>query len=113
VTTGTNCTPDVNCGSNVDYLPLSDEFQYTQLSTNYIKVVVVKSFIKDSSSWSTNFTITQGNNYVLTAYYNDNEENITIGTKVNKSVYIGFFDTTLIGSETTYKDKFQKNYTLP
>jgi len=40
-------------------------------------------------------------------------ETITIRTEVNKNVYVGFFDITLIGSETTYKDKFQKSYTLP
>jgi hypothetical protein len=68
----------------------------------------------DMSIWNTNFTITQGNNYILTVGYNGTySENITIQTKINGSVYIGFFDTTLIGSETTYKDKFQKNYTLP
>jgi hypothetical protein len=69
--------------------------------------------IEDASSWNTNFTITQGNNYILVVDYDNNQENITIGTKVNKSVYVGFFDVTLTGSETTYKDKFQKNYTLP
>ncbi len=100
--------------SNIDYLPLSNKYQLPViLSTDYIKIVVVKNFIKDSSSWSTNFSVTQGNNYILTAYYDGNEENISINTKINKSVYIGFFDTNLIGSETTYKDKFQKNYTLP
>ncbi|MCX6821692.1 MAG: hypothetical protein NTW30_02830 [Candidatus Aenigmarchaeota archaeon] len=68
----------------------------------------------DMSIWNTNFTITQGNNYILTVGYNGTySENITIQTKTNGSVYVGFFDTTLIGSETTYKDKFQKNYTLP
>jgi len=69
--------------------------------------------VEDSSSWDTNFTITQGNDYTLIVDYDDNQENITIGTKVNKSIYVGFFGITLTGSETTYKDKFQKNYTLP
>ena len=68
----------------------------------------------DMSIWNTNFTITQGNSYILTVGYNGTySENITIQTKINGSVYIGFFDITLNGSETTYKDKFQKNYTLP
>jgi len=40
-------------------------------------------------------------------------ETITIRTEVSRNVYVGFFDITLIGSETTYKDKFQKSYTLP
>jgi hypothetical protein len=70
--------------------------------------------ILDKSRWDTNFTITQGNNYILTVGYNGTySENITIQTKVNKSIYVGFFDITLTGSKTTYKDKFQKSYTLP
>jgi CRISPR/Cas system-associated exonuclease Cas4 (RecB family) len=70
--------------------------------------------ILDKSRWDTNFTITQGNNYILTVGYNGTySENITIQTKVNQPVYIGFFDVALTGSKTTYKDKFQKSYTLP
>jgi len=69
--------------------------------------------IEDQSSWDTNFTITQGDDYTLTVDYDVNQENITIGTKANKAIYVGFFDISLTGSETTYKDKFQKNYTLP
>ncbi len=72
------------------------------------------SEMTDSTSWTTNYTITQGQTYILTIGYNGTySENITIRTKVNKSVYVGFFDITFVGSETTYKDKFQKNYTLP
>ena len=68
----------------------------------------------DSSSWTTEYSITQGQEYTLMVGYNGTySENITIGTVTNKGVYIGFFDITLVGSETTYKDKFQKNYTLP
>lgn len=68
----------------------------------------------DSSSWTTNYTITQGQTYTLIIGYNGTySENVTIDTKVNKAIYVGFFDITITGSETTYKDKFQKNYTLP
>jgi len=67
-----------------------------------------------STSWTTNYSITQGQTYTLIVGYNGTySENVTIQTKVNRSVYVGFFDITLTGSETTYKDKFQKNYTLP
>lgn len=41
------------------------------------------------------------------------DETVTIRTEVDRNVYVGFFDITLIGSKTTYKDKFQKSYTLP
>lgn len=72
------------------------------------------SEIVDYGYWDTNYSITQGNNYILTVGYNQTyEENVTIETKANKSVYVGFFDITLIGSKTTHKDKFQKSYTLP
>jgi len=68
----------------------------------------------DSTSWTTNYSIIQGQTYTLIVGYNGTySENVTIQTKVNQSKYVGFFDITLKGSETTYKDKFQKNYTLP
>jgi len=68
----------------------------------------------DYNRYDTSFSITQGTNYVLTVSYNRTyEENITIETESEKNKYVGFFDVTLIGSETTYKDKFQKSYTLP
>ena len=72
------------------------------------------SEVADSESWDTSFTIVQGMINILTIGYNGTyEENITIQTEMNESGYIGFFDITLIGLETTYKDKFQKSYTLP
>jgi len=75
---------------------------------------VKSSGMADSTRWDTNFSITQGDNYILTVSYNETyEENVTIATKSNESVYVGFFDITLIGSKTTHKDKFQKSYTLP
>ena len=68
----------------------------------------------DYNSYNTSFSITQGTHYVITVSYNRTYvENITIETVSGKSKYVGFFDTTLIGKETTYKDKFQKSYTLP
>jgi len=86
---------------------------YYNATTKDLMYAKIAFEVKDSSSWVTNFSITQGNNYILTTSYDSNQENITVGTKINKSVYVGFFDITLTGSETTYKDKFQKNYTLP
>jgi len=62
----------------------------------------------------TSFDINQDTHYILTVSYNGTyEENVTIETESKKSKYVGLFDITLIGSETTYKDKFQKSYTLP
>jgi len=68
----------------------------------------------DDKNYTTSFNISQNIHYVLTVRYNGTyEENITIETESGKSKYVGFFDVTLNGSETTYKDKFQKSYTLP
>jgi len=68
----------------------------------------------DYSSHDISFDIIQGTNYILTVDYNRTyNENITIETKPWENKYIGFFDITLIGKQTTYKDKFQKTYTLP
>jgi hypothetical protein len=68
--------------------------------------------ISDFGTWYTNFTITPGNGYVLSISYDSQPQNITIITDDQKSVYVGFFDINLIGSETTFKDKFQKTYIL-
>lgn len=68
----------------------------------------------DQSRYDTSFSIVQGTDYILMIEYNRTyEENITIRTEVGESKYVGFFDVTLVGEETTYKDKFQESYTLP
>jgi len=70
--------------------------------------------IVDMTTWSTDFTVDQGEDYVLTISYNGTyEENVTIKMESGKSKYVAFFDIVLKGLETTYKDKFQKSYTLP
>ena len=70
--------------------------------------------INDVSSWITNFNINPGDDYILTIFYdNQFEGNLTVLTKMAKNTYSGFFDVTLIGSEETYKNKFQNSYTLP
>jgi len=77
-------------------------------------VPINNSEMVESSSWTTDYSIDQGQTYTLIIGYNGTySENMTIGTKANEGVYVGFFDITLTGSESTYKDKFQKNYTLP
>ena len=73
-----------------------------------------QNYINDSSSWMTIFNMNPGQVYTLTIYYNNMYEgNVTIPTYTGKDTYVGFFDITLLGSETTYKNKFQKSYTLP
>ena len=98
---------------NVTYINLLSKPINATLQLDSYKPVNYSEML-DSTSWTTNYSITQGQTYDLIIGYNGTySENVTIGTKINQSVYIGFFDITLNGSETTYKDKFQKNYTLP
>jgi hypothetical protein len=75
--------------------------------------IVNNSEMADASSWEIYYSIIHGNGYVITVGYNNTyRENITINTKINKSVYVGFFDITLSGAKTTYREIFQKSYTL-
>lgn len=73
-----------------------------------------KNNINDSTSWSTNFNTNPGDGYILTIFYNNQfEGNLTVATENAKNTYSGLFDITLTDSEATYKNKFQKSYTLP
>lgn len=69
--------------------------------------------LPDYGRFDTSFNIIQGENYKLTINYLNRQENMIIETENGKSIYTAFFDITLTGTETTYKDKFQKSYTLP
>lgn len=70
--------------------------------------------IADQGIWETNFSYTPGNLYVLYISYDSGEynESITLDTPSNKDRYYGFFDVELVGTESTYKDKFQKSYKI-
>lgn len=70
--------------------------------------------LSDGESCNANFSFEPGKTYILTVSYNETyTQGITIVTQNSKDMYVGFFDITLTGSEMTYRDKFQKNYTLP
>jgi hypothetical protein len=93
---------------------LNKPINLTLTLNNTIPPTLNNDNMVDYSSYTTSFVITQGTHYILTVGYNGTyEENITIVTESGKSKYVGFFDVTLTGKETTYKDKFQKSYTLP
>jgi hypothetical protein len=65
----------------------------------------------DGQKWDTYFSFTPGSTYVLTISYNNTySENVTIKTKVDKDVFVGFFDLTLESSDATYKNKFSETY---
>jgi len=106
-------TPKVGTTMNVTVVNLLDRVINATLQLNS-STPANFSVMVDSSSWDINYTINQGSNYILTLGYNETyQENITIQTQPGKSIYVGFFDVTFTGLEDTYKDKFQKSYTLP
>ena len=105
-------TPESGLDMNVTLINLLDKSINASLSLN--GSTQNKDNMLDSSSWNTSFVITPGQDYILTVSYNNTyESNITIQIASGKSKYIGFFDVSLKVLETTYKDKFQKSYTLP
>lgn len=74
---------------------------------------VQTSEIVDNGKWDTYFSFTPDSSYVLTVGYNSTySENVTIKTKNNKDVYVGFFDVRFETSTAVYRDKSQETYNL-
>ena len=78
--------------------------------------VIRVSEIVDNGKWDTNFSFTSGNpspTITLTVGYNSTySENVTIKTKNNKDVYVGFFDITFETSTAVYRNKTQETYDI-
>lgn len=105
-------TPKSGTNMNVTLINLLDNPINASLSLN--GSIQNNDNMIDSSDWKTTFVINPGQNYVLTVSHNNTyQNNITIETESGISRYIAFFDMSLSDLETTYKDKFQKTYTLP
>lgn len=69
--------------------------------------------LSDEESCNVNFSFEPGKTYILTVSYNETyTQQITIATQNSKDTYVGFFDISLFGHKSSYKDKFQKTYTL-
>lgn len=106
---------------------------YANVSNNYLNVSVINMLntpinlslnlndgsavqtteMIDNTIWNTNFTFTPGTNYNLTVGYNSTyTQNVTIKTKNNKDIYVGFFDVTLQTSDSVYTNKTQDTYKL-
>jgi hypothetical protein len=68
--------------------------------------------IHDYEMWESGFTITPGSQYVLQIGYNGGVENITINSKSNKDVYVGFFDISLESEDSTHAARYQKDMNL-
>jgi len=69
--------------------------------------------IKNQGIWETNFSYTPGNLYVIHISYGSNtyNESMVLDTP-NRDKYYAFYDIELTGTDTTYKDKFDKSYNL-
>ena len=106
---------------------------YANVSNNYLNVSVINMLnapvnvslnlndgsavqtneMIDNTIWNTNFTFTPGTNYNLTVGYNSTyTQNVTIKTKSNTDIYVGFFDITLQTSDSVYTNKIQDTYEL-
>jgi len=104
--TGTSITVYVSANGGTDWEQVTNDT--THIFSNLGKDFKYKAVFQTSNISETP-TLHDVNFY----YSVISNETITISTEINRNIYVGFFDITLIGSETTYKDKFQKNYTLP
>jgi len=107
---------------------------YANVSNNYLNISVINMLnqpidvsldlndgsspqtnnnMVDNTKWDTNFTFNPGTEYNLTVSYNSiYTQNITIKTKNNKDIYVGFFDFTLQTSESIYTKKTEETYRL-
>lgn len=70
------------------------------------------STIADYGRWDTNFTITPGTSYTLTAVYNGTARNMSIRTKKNKDVFNYMFDTSMVGDNSVHKSLVEGNFNI-
>lgn len=82
---------------------------------NTSTVQINSSILKDYNFTHSNFTFTAGDNYNLTINLpgKEYEKNITIDTRGNADVYVGFYDIALISSRATHKRTFQQTVRIP
>lgn len=79
-----------------------------------------KSGIVNYERWDTDFTITPGTEYDLILTYNSTAgdsttatiETITVKTKTNKDVYVGFFYVLLESQSAIHREKTQKTINI-
>jgi len=78
------------------------------------------SNIVNYERWDSNFTITPGTEYKLNLTYNSTAgdattrtiESITVKTKKNKDIYVGFFYVSLESEDATHTGKYQKKINI-
>lgn len=94
---------------NTSVLNLLEEQKNVTLSLNG---TIRNSLVDKNSRWDTYFDISSGSTYVLTVSFGNYTESITIKTKNNKDVYVGFFDVYLESEESIHRNKLQETYVL-
>lgn len=69
----------------------------------------------DFNYWTNNLTFTPGNTYNLTISLPDKgyEQNITVETRGNKDIYVGFYDFTLNTGNADHRKIFQQTIKFP
>lgn len=69
------------------------------------------TLLSDGTVWVNNFTFTAGQTNILTVLLpgKSYEKNITIETKENQDVYVGFFDISLTSARATHTEIIHQN----
>lgn len=71
------------------------------------------SEVADNSRWDTSFSFTPGSTYLLMISYNSTySQNVSVKTKNNKDIYVGFFDTTLKTPDSLYRNSSYETYNI-
>jgi hypothetical protein len=67
------------------------------------------STVPNYGRWDTNFTITPGTTYTLSLTYDSTVENITIKTKKNKDMYVGYFYVLIESENAVHQTRYQND----
>lgn len=81
---------------------------------------IFKSGIVNYEKWDSNFTISAGTNYDVNLLYNSTTndqttsrtETISINTKNNRDVYVGFVHVLLESDDATHAQKYEKSFKM-
>lgn len=108
-------TQDTGGQMNVSVINMLNQHVTMTLTLNSSPALTqTNSSLFNISRWDTNFSITQGTDYKITIRYNSTYgENVTAETESGQDMLTSYFDVTLRGKESSYKNKFQKTYRLP
>lgn len=77
-------------------------------------IITNSTTLNDSNIWNNNFTFAAGGTYNLTVDLPDKnyEQNITVKTKNNQDVYVGFYDFNLTTIRAVHRNIFQESFKI-